>query len=115
MCNYTSNITRFSSLKIIRGVPVELFVTGTGIFGENFADTGTGIFRATCVVFFCTKVRTVNEYSSRSLKVPARAAKCSLAYSPLYRRISAQLRTAIAQPAALVRSRDRLLGAYSLR
>ena len=33
-----------------RGVPVELFVTGTGtgIFGENFAgtDTGTGIFRA---------------------------------------------------------------------
>ena len=31
-----------------RGVPVELFVTGTGtgIFGENFAYSGTGIFRA---------------------------------------------------------------------
>ena len=45
-----------------RGVPVELFVTGTGIFGENFAgtDTGTGIFRATCVGFFGIKVRTVN-------------------------------------------------------
>ena len=65
-----------------RGVPVELFVTGTGtgIFGENFAGTDTGIFRATCVVFFCT---SVNQYSSRSLKVPARAAKCSLTYSPL--------------------------------
>ena len=30
-----------------RGVPVELFVTGTGIFGKNTGGTGTdtGIFR----------------------------------------------------------------------
>ena len=26
---------------IIRGVPVELFVNGAGVFGKNFAGTGT--------------------------------------------------------------------------
>ena len=31
-------------VSILRGVPVELFVTGTGIFGKSFA--GTGIFHA---------------------------------------------------------------------
>jgi len=44
-----------------RGVPVELFVTGTGtdIFAKNFAGTGTGIFHATCFLAFKDIVHTV--------------------------------------------------------
>ena len=44
----------YLGFSIIRGVPVELLVTGTDIFGENFACTGicTDIFHATCVLAF---------------------------------------------------------------
>ena len=45
-----------ATILLSRGVPVELFVTGTGtdIFDKNFAGTGTGtdIFHATCFLAF---------------------------------------------------------------
>jgi len=50
LSDYTLTLDKSTSEHTIlsRGVPVELFVTGTdtGILGKNFAGAGTGIFHA---------------------------------------------------------------------